>query len=105
MITKNAFVFQMVSVVVMLMLIGVALGAAPSYHQERPTREQLAQWEAALGIAGIVSRFPGEDPELENVVDPSLLNEIQPARAARDVEPFTDCSHGPCVTNHPLFKK
>ena len=98
--------FQMVSVIAMLMLIGVALGTAPSYHQERPDREQLAQWEAALGIAdsGIISRFP-DDPELEEVVDPSLLNEIEPVRAVRDAEPFTDCSEGPCVSNHPLFQK
>ena len=84
---------QMISTVAVLVLIGVVAGSAPSYHQERPSREQLAQWEADLGMSDINNRLQfAIDPELEDVVDPTLLNELEPGRAVRD-------------SNHPLFQK
>ncbi|KAJ9599522.1 hypothetical protein L9F63_009994, partial [Diploptera punctata] len=102
---KEGSHIKMISPVVILMLVGVALGAAPSYHQERPSREQLAQWEAELGIADFNLKGGPEDPELEDIVDPTLLNELGPLRSIRHSEPFTDCKNGPCVSNHPLFQK
>ncbi|PSN55328.1 hypothetical protein C0J52_01777 [Blattella germanica] len=58
---------------------------ARSYHERRPSREEIAEWEAALGFTpfenelGIRSRFH----ELESKVDPTLLDELQSVRAKR----------------------
>ncbi|KAJ4452330.1 hypothetical protein ANN_03855 [Periplaneta americana] len=70
-----------ITILVMVCLVsGVVLQNAPSYHHERPSKEQLAKWEASLGFIGLgerISTSTTEDPELENVVDPSLEADMQ----------------------------